>query len=181
MSEQIKLATFKIHGDRWAEFVNKASSQNTNASALLKQFIDRYLSGIDGIDLEAIAPASDVNSQIDKALAPIRQEVENLRGKLERLTISGHQAQEPKAQGNTRRSNDESVTEHSEGEEVGDRRLSLTEAYELAQSRGYTRAITSLNRDLAAGKLEPFGVAIVEKSQRKLGSGSRNYVKIGKE
>jgi len=79
MSEQIKLATFKINGDRWAEFVSRAAAQNTSASALLKGFIDRYLDDrIDeSIDLEAIAPASDVNSQIDKALAPIRQEVEN--------------------------------------------------------------------------------------------------------
>jgi len=75
MSEQIKLATFKINGDRWAEFVSRAAAQNTSASALLKGFIDRYLD--ESIDLEAIAPASDVNSQIDKALAPIRQEVEN--------------------------------------------------------------------------------------------------------
>lgn len=83
MSEQIKLATFKVNGDRWAEFVSRAAAQNTSASALLKGFIARYLEGIDeSIDPEAIAPASDMNSQIDKALAPIRQELEELRQKL---------------------------------------------------------------------------------------------------
>jgi hypothetical protein len=175
MSEQIKLATFKINGDRWAEFVSKATARNTSASALLKGFIDRYLSDV---DREAIAPASDVNSQIDKALAPIRQEVEELREKLESLTILGNQAQEPKAQGNTRSSKAKPVAGHSEGEELGDRRLSLNEAYQLAQSRGYARCITSMNRDSAAGTLEPFGVGLVQKSERKIGSGSRNYLEL---
>ncbi len=176
MSEKIKLATFKINGDRWAEFVSRAAAQNSSASALLKQFIDRYLNGIDP---EAIAPASDISSQIDEALAPIRQEVEELWEKFESLTILGNHAQEPKAQGtNTRSSKDKAVAEHSEGEELGDRRLSRGEAHQLAKSRGYLGAITSMNRDLAAGKLKPFGVAIVEKSERKIGSGSRNYVEL---
>ncbi len=184
MSEQIKLATFKINGDRWAAFVSRAAAQDTSASALLKGFIVRYLDGsIDGsIDLEAIAPASDVDFQIDNALAPIRQEVEELREKLESLTILGSQAQTPKAQGtNTRSSKAKPVAGHSEGEELGDRRLSRGEAHHLAQSRGYLGAVTSMNRDLAAGKLEPFGLAIVDKSERMIGNGARNYVEVVKE
>jgi len=75
----------------------QSRTQNSSASTLLKQFIDRYLEGVDvGIDLEAIAPASDVNSQIDKALALIWQEVEELQEKLESLTILGNQAKEPR-------------------------------------------------------------------------------------
>ncbi|MBW4516015.1 MAG: hypothetical protein KME11_12425 [Timaviella obliquedivisa GSE-PSE-MK23-08B] len=141
-----KLATFKINGDRWSEFVDVAAKQHTSASSLLKQFIDQYLSGIDErLDVEPIATPSNINSQIEKALAPIRQEVEELRGKLETLTILEHQ---PKAQGNKRHSKNKPVAEQSEGEELGDRRLSRGEAYEIARSRGYLGAITSLNRDL---------------------------------
>jgi len=104
-----------------------------------------------------------------------------LREKLESLTILGNQAQEPKAQGNTRRRKDEPVAGHSEGEELGDRRLSRGEAHQLAKSRGYLGAVTSMNRDLAAGKLEPFGVGLVQKSERQIGNGARNYVEVVKE
>jgi len=138
MSEQIKLATFKINGDRWTEFVSKAAARNTSASALLKGFIDRYL---DGIDPEAIAPTSNVSSQIEQALAPIRQEVEELWGKVEGLSILGNQAQEPKAQGNSRRK-DKALVGNSErgNSERGSIRphLTIAQAYELARQRGYT-------------------------------------------
>lgn len=174
MSERIRLATFKINGDRWAEFVNRAAAQNTSASALLKQFIDRYLAGI---DLETIAPPSNVTSQITDALAPIRQEIQKLREKLERLTVSGHQESKPQGM-NTRSSKDKPGAESSEGEGLGDRRLSRGEAHQLARSRGYCGAVTSLNRDLSDGKLEAFGVAIVEPHQRQVGNGARNYLEL---
>jgi hypothetical protein len=59
---------------------------------------------------------------------------------------------------------------------LGDRRFTRKEAYELAQSRGYGGAITSLNRDLADGRLKPFGVAIVPAPERKKGFGAKNYL-----
>jgi len=77
-----KLATFKIQGDQWAAFIAKATESGTNASALLKMFVDGYLDG--SIDPQAMQTAQEIqgiDSLLDKRLAPICQELEDLRGK----------------------------------------------------------------------------------------------------
>ncbi|HEY9878149.1 MAG TPA: hypothetical protein V6D29_06815 [Leptolyngbyaceae cyanobacterium] len=40
-----KLATFRIDGDTWQAFQDKAKTANTSASALLKGFVQQYLDG----------------------------------------------------------------------------------------------------------------------------------------
>jgi|GEM_PF-3393337 len=53
MSES-KLATFKLDGDRWQAFQEKAAQSDRTASELLRQFVDGVIDG--SIDT-AIAPA----------------------------------------------------------------------------------------------------------------------------
>jgi len=53
MSES-KLATFKLDGDRWAAFQEKAAQSDRTASELLRQFVDGV---IDGSINTAIEPA----------------------------------------------------------------------------------------------------------------------------
>ena len=40
-----QLATFKIDGDEWQAFKARARTQGTNASALIKRFIQLYMDG----------------------------------------------------------------------------------------------------------------------------------------
>jgi hypothetical protein len=82
-----KLATFKIQSDTWDSFTAQAAADGTNASALLKLFIDAYLAK--RIDLttlkagEAIEGIQAViDARIDERLFPIAQELGVLREKL---------------------------------------------------------------------------------------------------
>jgi hypothetical protein len=90
------LRTFRCDAERWKAFKSKASENNTNASALLLQFIDTYLAygcidnGIDSkdgctdthIDSTDIDIDSRIDSRIDNLLQPIKQELEALRADL---------------------------------------------------------------------------------------------------
>jgi hypothetical protein len=76
-----KLATFKIQTDKWDAFMGKSAEQGTNASALLKLFIDRYLDG--SIDLEQPQAPSNIDALIEGRLEPIRGDLAELRSRLD--------------------------------------------------------------------------------------------------
>jgi len=77
-----KLATFKIQPDRWGAFISLATEKGTNASALLKLFVDGYLDGsIDPLAMQTAQEVQGIDSLIDKRLAPIHRELEDLREK----------------------------------------------------------------------------------------------------
>lgn len=86
MAEQ-KLATFKITEDLWLAFKGKAEANDTNASAVLKAFVQRYLNsdidkGIDhletGID---VGIDGSIDSGLEARLEKLEREVAELRGK----------------------------------------------------------------------------------------------------
>ena len=77
-----KLATFKISPDRWGAFLARATEKGTNASALLKLFVDNYLEGLyDPLAMQTAQEVQGIDSLIDKRLAPIHRELEDLREK----------------------------------------------------------------------------------------------------
>ena len=81
---QERLATFKIDSDRWESFKAKAQGDNTNASELLKRFIDAYLQGsIDaGIDGSLDRIDSNLDQRIDRAIAPLVEQIRELGHRL---------------------------------------------------------------------------------------------------
>lgn len=72
-----KLATFKIDPTLWNEFKAKAAAQNSNASAVLKTFIEGYVN--DRIDSSIYSNIDDIEALIDNRID------ERLRGIDERL------------------------------------------------------------------------------------------------
>jgi hypothetical protein len=90
---ETKLATFKIQSDRWDAFLDKTSEQGTNASALLKLFIDRYLDG--SIDLKQPQAPSNIEAVLDEYLEPIKGELAELRSRMETLSLGKPRFQIP--------------------------------------------------------------------------------------
>jgi hypothetical protein len=69
----LKLATFKIEPDRWQAFQDKAKQEGSNASALLKTFIGRYLDG--SIEIPSELSSTDIDSRIDAKLEKFEAEI----------------------------------------------------------------------------------------------------------
>ena len=72
-----KLATFKIDPQLWDEFKAKAIAHNSNASAVLKAFVEAYVS--DRVDLSIDANQDGIEALIDARID------ERLRGIDQRL------------------------------------------------------------------------------------------------
>lgn len=86
MSSDKTLATFRIEGDKWERFKDKAG----NASKVMTEFIDAYLAGlIDTASWEALSSPekadesvlarlesldSNIDSRIERAIAALRSE-----------------------------------------------------------------------------------------------------------
>jgi len=89
---------------------------------------------------------------------------------------------QPKAKGtNTRSPKAKPVLGDSDGGKLGDRRLSRGEAYQVAQSRGYTGNISNLSRDIdAAGQAGLFGLTMIPSGERGKGGPARNYIEVVK-
>lgn len=77
--EDQTLATFKIDKTTWKQFIEKAKGNNTNASALLKDFVQGYLDGSTG-------PSSPVDNRVDSQLDDIRQQIAELGDRLGKLS-----------------------------------------------------------------------------------------------
>lgn len=78
----LKLATFRIDEGIWDAFREKAKSNKTNASALLKDFIGNYLDG--GID--ASRPAGD--SRLDSKVSQLEEQLIELHERLGKLSAA---------------------------------------------------------------------------------------------
>jgi hypothetical protein len=61
---------------------------------------------------------------------------------------------------------------------MGDRRMGLKEAFELAQSRGFKGVKQSLNNFALKGRLQEFGVDIVPEEDRESGRFAQNYIDL---
>lgn len=85
-----KLATFKVDEEKWKAFQEIADAENTSASAMLKDFIDWVIEGnrlkestTPNIDQRIDAKLAALQKQsVDEALAPLKVELAELRGKL---------------------------------------------------------------------------------------------------
>lgn len=84
------LGTFKIDDSQWDRFKAKAGEDGMNASALLKAFIDAYLSA--RIDISAVKSLeysrtldSSVEERLVEAIAEIRAEVGAIAERLGKL------------------------------------------------------------------------------------------------
>lgn len=85
-----KLATFKCDPEVWEAFKTKAAESKTNASAVLKGFIQAYLDG--RIDLPAdrsIGAIQGIDERIEASLdvlrAELRTEIQELSDRLGKL------------------------------------------------------------------------------------------------
>ena len=75
------LATFKIDKNTWRAFIDKAKGSNTNASALLKDFVGNYLDG--NIDTTAKG-----NSRLDSKVTQLEEQLIELNERLGKLSAA---------------------------------------------------------------------------------------------
>lgn len=80
-----KTATFRISQEKWEAFTEKAKANGSNASEVLKHFIDSYLSGdivstrIDNSNIESNESIDNhINERMDKATSAIESDLKRL-------------------------------------------------------------------------------------------------------
>jgi hypothetical protein len=85
------LATFRIDAKQWQAFKAKAAEADTNATALLLQWVALYLDnnldfGLDTIethlDKNLDNVLSSLDERIDSAIAPLQQQIDQLKAEL---------------------------------------------------------------------------------------------------
>ena len=78
----VKLATFKIEEEKWRAFQEVADKEGSNASAMLKDFIDWVLAG-KRLRLEKTQSIdTDIDAKLTAIREEFRQQIENLRREL---------------------------------------------------------------------------------------------------
>ena len=76
------LATFKIDKNTWRAFIDKAKGNNTNASALLKNFVSSYLDG----NIDTSRSAGD--SRLDSKVTQLEEQLIELNERLGKLSAA---------------------------------------------------------------------------------------------
>ncbi|HEY9662330.1 MAG TPA: ribbon-helix-helix protein, CopG family [Allocoleopsis sp.] len=76
------LGTFKIDDDLWKHFQEKAKADGSNASALIKQFIQRYLAEEISINDSRSLTQQDIEALIDSRIKQHLEAVEQRLGEL---------------------------------------------------------------------------------------------------
>ncbi|AFY51376.1 MULTISPECIES: hypothetical protein [Nostocaceae] len=74
------LATFRIDSEEWESFKNLASSESSNASALLTEFVRWYLAGN-----RFNTPTSHTPTHLDTSL---EQRIDNIEQRLDKVTTN---------------------------------------------------------------------------------------------
>lgn len=91
----MKLATFRIEDSIWQSFIKKAKSNNTNASDLIKAFINNYLD--DSIDsnidtkldnIDSIDKIDDIDNGIDASIDNLEKDIIALRVSVNEVSIN---------------------------------------------------------------------------------------------
>jgi len=81
-----QLATFRIEPDLWEEFKSQARRNGKTASDALTDFVQNYVAAGDAPTAAFPAELDNLESRIDEkvteAIAPIRQELAELRAEL---------------------------------------------------------------------------------------------------
>lgn len=71
------LATFRIDPEEWEAFKNAATSQGSNASALLTEFVRWYLAG-NRLDVATVPTPSHLDTSLQQRLDTIEQSLDEL-------------------------------------------------------------------------------------------------------
>jgi hypothetical protein len=81
--ENDKLATFKINSETWQSFQQKAKANKSSASAVLKQFIDDYLSNrVELTNAETAPQLEAIEARLERLVDERFKEIDDRLGKL---------------------------------------------------------------------------------------------------
>lgn len=81
--ENDKLATFKINSETWQAFQQKAKANKSSASAVLKRFIDDYLSDrVELTNAEATPQFEALEARLEQLIDERFKEIDERLGKL---------------------------------------------------------------------------------------------------